>query len=169
MEPNSDKNQNAWLELFLSIWNRVRKAFCTPSFVFVFIVVLIACGGCGIWLPYLIKQTTVFFRPDAVLTYGLSIIASIIAETILSDERTKSENMLFFSAAVIATILLLSGLFLTESGKIAYLSIIGGALSLAIWFISNADDTKYDERQRPDSALGGAVGSSSQLSGRGLQ
>lgn len=162
-------NKNAWTELLINICNRVHKAFCTPSFVLTFIIVIITCGGCGIWLPYLVKKTSVFFRPDAVLTYGLSIIASILAETILSDKRTKNENMLFFSAAVIATILLLSGLFLTENSETAKLSIWGGILSLVIWFISNADDPKYDEKQKPDSALGGAVRSPTQLSGRGLQ
>lgn len=169
MDINSVNNQNGWVELSISIWSRAKKAICTPSFIFTFIVVIGVCGGCGIWLPYVFGKSTIFFQPDAVLTYGLSIIASILAETILSDERTKNENMLFFSVAVIAIIFLISGLFLTENNETAKLSIWGGGLSLAIWFISNADDQKYDEKQRPDSALGGVVGSPTQLSGRGLQ
>ena len=108
---NDEINSKRWKELFALIEKRMKKAFYSPPFMFSFVGVIIICGSAGIWLPYILDSSRIFFRPDVLLTYGVSILASVIAEIILNEDSSKSVNMLFFSAVVVALILLVCGLF----------------------------------------------------------
>lgn len=166
---NSDDGNsiNGWNELFSQIRRRTLKAINTPTFIFSFVAVIIICGSAGIWLPYILGSSHIFFRPDVLLTYGVSILASVIAEIILNED-SKSVSMLFFSAVVVALILLVCGLILTKGNDTAKLSIWGTVIVLVIWFMVNADDTKYDDKPSPNSPLGGAVTDSRNLPGEGF-
>lgn len=167
---NSDdlNSVSGWSALFSHVYFKICKAIRNPTFSLSFTVVIIVCGSVGVWLPFLLKSTNVIFRPDALLTYGVSILASVIAEIILSEKGPKSLNMLLFSMGVVALILLICGFLLTKNNEIAKYSIFGTMLVLFVWLITNADKEKYDEKPSPNSLLGGTVTDSRGLSGEGL-
>lgn len=162
----NDENVNGWNNLIVDLTQRMKKAFLTPSFILAFLGVIILCGSCGIWLPIVMSNKPFVLRSDSFFTYSISILASIVAEIFLKDSTSKSLKMLFFLFIPLSIIFLFLGI--QSDIKATWFSYVGVTIALLIWFITNADDAKYDEIQSPQSPLGGKISGANGLSGKGL-
>lgn len=160
---------NEWQKLTNTVIQRVKKALLTPAFIFNFIGVIVICGSMGVWLPYYMNISKTMFRPEAFFTYGISILATVIAEMFLreDDENPKSLKMLFLLIIAISITCLF--LDLIRNLKVTWLGITGVSFVLMTWFILNANDDKYDDKQSPNNSLGGNMTSPMDLPGAGLK
>ena len=147
------QNKNEWCELYYDVSQRLSKAISNPAFLCSFIGVIIVLGSIGVWLPWLrdSKDELHLLRTEALLTYGISILASVSAEVLVGERRSKNFKMLLFTISIGAAFLLIFSYEL--NGAIS--SVIGIILVLFVWFVLNANDPKYDEVQSPESSIGG--------------
>ena len=165
----SSENSSEWGVLRNLIATRLAKAFKTPSFVFTFFGVIVFAGSIGIWFPCIIKLADTPLRPEGFFTYSITIVASVIAEILLKNddfEGSKGFKMLLFFLIIISIFCLFFDL--ASNRDVTWVGSIGLIIVLSVWLVANANDEKYDDKQSPNSPIGGDVLGSEGLSGEGL-
>lgn len=140
-----------WEYMLNQLKDRAGTAIKKPSFILSFIFVLIFFGGAGIWVPYVFdhKNNLVLFKAEALFTYSVAIVASILTDFILSDRidlRLKSVSMLAFSISSIALCMLIYGYIYPNIDNSSCWALLGSILILSIWFLAYANDPKFDQR-----------------------
>jgi hypothetical protein len=152
---NSEDWKNSW-ELFST---RVGNAFSKSVLFWTFIVGVIGVSSSGIWLPYAFDdKVTVFLRPDALLTYCIALLSSIVIDFLLDNDfgfDSKSLSIITFGIILLSIFLL--AYYYVHNQKV-WCGIVGTLLTLALWLFCNANNPKYDEVSK-SASIGGQVAS----------
>ncbi len=160
------KRQSAWGHLFTKLNKNLRDPAKTVTMPCVFFTAVLLFGGMGIWFPFFTyKGEVVSFNltmANAIATYFLAILATVFAElsfglfeklvhikeTIEGGSKPSTEVSVWAFTFVIGSLLLIAGTIslVTKSEYLALvLAIPGMIISLILWWIVNADNTKYRE------------------------
>jgi hypothetical protein len=167
---NEHRKKKLWGHMLRTLDITLHIAIRNPAFIFCFVGVMILAGSIGVWLPYVFCKSNELLRPEALLTYGLSILASILAETLLSQKsRNLGVVMLGYLLGLAAVCFLLIGYFETFDVGNKSFSLIGLFFILLIWFFSKGTDEIYNSTNN-DAPIGGEIDESASdgLQGNGL-
>ncbi len=158
-------NDNSWETLKNSLTKRLREPWQEPAFVFYFFGIICVAGGLGVWLPILIDVSKGSENlPGNLATYFVALLTTGCADILLTTDPNsefKIKQRAFASLAVFVLILgiitSLCSLLLSKNWWVAFiLSGLGSLVSLFIWCIANADNTKlFGDNMTPTTPLGG--------------
>jgi len=127
-----------------------------PTFWLYLIIAVIGAGGLGIWVA--IYQRDVQDIVAALFTYFPAIAMASGFELILKDDQRKFVRSTAFATAV--TLILIAVLVASlPRGSLSFaLGIIGYIISLAFWWVANADNVVLHDTPAPSVAsIGGKI------------
>ena len=139
-------SKSDWKYSFEKLSIRLVNAFKKSALLWTFIIGIVGVSSAGIWLPYAFdKDVDKLFRADALLTYCIAIISSVVIDFFLDNNfQIESKTLGIISFGVV----LLSIFFLVyyySNNDQTLFGIIGTILTLTLWLLCNANNTKYDE------------------------
>ena len=151
----TENHSSDWKMVWSKLESRLENAFKKPTFIFSFLIFIVWLGSAGVWLPYVFDpNVTIFFRADALLTYCIAIISSMLIDFLLENNfRVETKSLALISIGIVVVSIFLLIYFYVNSSGIIY-GIIGTVLTLLLWFVFNANNPKYDEVAK-SSAIGG--------------
>lgn len=151
-----------WKSLADVLLDRLRSPVQKPTFVFYFFFIIVFLGGVGIWVPYykwLIAPNSLSIAGElsrAVSTYYVAILAAAFADLLLSNPPRPSLQILAFGLMTLGG----AGVVVThvdpDSLSSGIIASLGTLCSFALWWITNADNTRLlDPPLSPTAATGG--------------
>lgn len=163
-----------WTELRKEIARRLREPAGRVAFVMYFFAVVLALGGMGWLIPlyrfYFLHETTVVSElPSAYSTFFLALLASALADIVLVDDEpndisvtptfTKGFKMFALGLSLLGIPLAYAGIQRHDLNTASVASVSGMAMSLFLWWILNADRSRW--REKPTEAISAAGGPTS--------
>jgi uncharacterized membrane protein len=173
-----------WKRLWKELSRRMREPTGRVIFVIYFIAVVIILGGMGWIIPlcrliFACDMSVAKELPNSFSTFFLAILASAMADIVLADEEsgersssrepTKGFKVFALGLSLLGIPLAYAGI---QSRQLiwAYIaSLMGMVISLFLWWVLNADRTKWQETNlEPIEAAGGNTSADLKGSTEGL-
>lgn len=167
------KESAEWTRLRKDLVRRMREPIGRVVFVLYFFVVVVALGGMGWLIPlvrfYFLDDANVASElPSAYSTFFLALLAGALADIVLGEDSsseilatptvTKGFKMLALSLSLLGIPLAFVGIQRSYIGGAYFASVFGMAISLFLWWVLNADRSRWrDEGPEAISAAGGST------------
>jgi len=162
-----------WKRLAKEISRRMREPTGRVIFVIYFFAVVLLLGGLG-WIIPLCRlvfygdMEVVCELPSAFSTFLLALLAGAMADIVLSGdgsvedstspETTRGFRIFAFGLSLLGIPLAYAGIQRTPSVWAYVASILGMFISLFLWWVLNADRTRWqDKPPEPINATGGTT------------
>lgn len=165
-----EKKHSFWMKLLSEIGNRLAEPFSYPTFISIFIGVIIIAGGSGVWIPLIFTDLTELSDAQyklviasSLATYFLAIVATAFADLSLiffeqlmdiksefREKRKISTLLSLWSVTFVGSIIVVVfGAIslvkkLNENYSLGF-AIAGTVISLLLWWIVNNDNRKLKE------------------------
>jgi hypothetical protein len=192
-EKKEKKQPGFWSRVFSEIGVRIFEPFSYPTFISIFLGVVVIAGGSGVWVPLVFTDLSSLNDSQfklllctSLATYFLAIVATAFADLSLifieqlmdlkSDLRTKGKvstllslwSITFLLSIVVVVFGWISLVKKTNENLILGFAISGTAISLLLWWIVNNDNRKlkessFDAPYNPETAV------VDELSGKGVE
>ncbi len=87
------KRKNSWQGIRLELSTRVVNARNSPSFIAYLLIGVIAIGGIGVWLPFIVNyfikniNDTVFFESQNIFTFSVAILGTLSLEAFITTGK----------------------------------------------------------------------------------
>jgi hypothetical protein len=162
-----------WNRLGKEISRRMREPTKRVIFVIYFFAVVLILGGMG-WIIPLFRlvftgdKNALWELPKAFSTFLLAILASAMADIVLSEdgsseelssqETTKGFRVFALGLSLLGIPLAYAGIQRTQLLWAYTASILGMLISLFLWWVLNADKSKWQDKTiEPTAATGGTT------------
>ena len=146
---NNDNGFKLWKDWFVVTMKKPLKRF---NFWVYFIVGICICGGAGVWLTFLPQN-----KPDELLMAICSFFPAIAGASCMDfifgeDERKYIRGFSILCATILSLFTFISFYFHSYS-----VAILATFISLVLWWLANAENSKLTDIAKPLSPLGGDV------------
>ncbi|AJR09781.1 hypothetical protein C9J03_09675 [Photobacterium gaetbulicola] len=139
------RRKNSWKGIGEELAARFCNAMKSPSFIAYFSIGIVAIGGIGVWLPYLLDSTgAMFFESQNVFTFSVAILGTLSLEGFISKDKSLRLTSLGVILGFVAFLLGVIGYVNAQTG-VSVLVNICAALTLLIFLFANANDEKFDD------------------------
>lgn len=136
--------KNPWnKKLLKEIRTRFVNAIFSIYFIVFFIIGILFFGTMGIWIPFFRNENQILFNSEALFTYSIAMLGTLIVEFFINAERNKL-SLLALLLGMISISFLGYGYY--DAPKIeSNFTIIGTILTLLLFILVNANDEKFDD------------------------
>lgn len=126
-----------------------------PTFFFYLFIAVIGAGGLGIWSAIFRGELKAFV--ESLYTYFPAVAMASAFELILPHANKKYERSLAISIAAVLSVLAFVMVSISAGIFCIILGILGYFLSLALWWIANAENKTLHDTPIAEAAIGGDV------------
>lgn len=146
--------ENQWkkAQILSRIKERINNGFKSIPFIILFVFGIILIGGMGVWLIPLIETGSLSFTSNNLFTYSIAILGTMLIELSIIFS-SKDENEIKIEDKILIPIGIAVGLialficgisYFMNKGAYSTWTIIGTIMTLFLFIVVNANDTKYD-------------------------
>lgn len=143
------KRKNSWQGIWLELSTRVVNAKNSPSFITYLFVGVIAIGGIGVWLPFIVNyfvkndSKTVFFESQNIFTFAVAILGTLSLEAFITTRKKMNLALLGVILGFIAFLMAILGYLLVPEGC-SILVNSSAVITLLIFSFAIVNDDKFD-------------------------
>jgi len=132
--------ENQWKFVLSAVWTRFTNALKSIIFIVYFIIGIVAIGGTGIWMDWIIKEN-ISINILNFFTYSMAILGTLALDGLINPNNNKTLTSLAIILGFIAIIFLSLGYMYTNSFQL----LLGLIFTLLLFILVNSNDEKFDD------------------------